>query len=141
MLWSRISDNASNERWARVLRRICQAEFFGQYLEERARFDSWREDRKAQKAGRAKRCRTARKGKEIDASPLSHPLEEYINLCFLETILQKGDDLSKEAMLARSKAKKKFDNLLGKNEPWVRLNRRYGKGLVAVVPNDLRDEQ
>ena len=43
-----------------------------------------------------------------------------------ERILQKGNNLSKEAMLARSKVKKKFDNLLGKNEPWVRLNQRYG---------------
>jgi hypothetical protein len=85
MLWSRIGDNARNERWARVLRRICQAEFFGQYLEERASFDRWKENWKAQRRERAKRCRTTRKGKEIDVSPLSHPLEEYVDLCFLET--------------------------------------------------------
>jgi hypothetical protein len=31
MLWSRIGDNTENQRWATALRRIYQAEFFGQY--------------------------------------------------------------------------------------------------------------
>ena len=82
MLWSRIGANAKNERWNTVLRRIYQAEFFGQYLEERARFDNW----KAQKAERAKRCRTTCT-EETDAEPPSHPLEEYVDLCFPKTIL------------------------------------------------------
>jgi hypothetical protein len=29
---------------------------------------------------------------------LYHPLEEYVDLCFLKTILQNGDDLSEKAM-------------------------------------------
>jgi hypothetical protein len=54
------------------------------------------------------------------------------------SLKRKGDDLFEEAMLARSKAKK-FDNLLRKNEPWIRLSRRFRKGVVAVAPDDLRD--
>jgi len=135
MLWLCIGNNAKKERWATALRRIYQAEFFGQYLEERARFDNW----KAQKAERAKRCRTTLE--ETVAEPPSHPLEEYVDLCFPGTILQEGDDMSEEVMFARNKAKKKFENLVQKNEPWVRLNQRFGKGVIVLTPNDLRDEQ
>ena len=49
--------------------------------------------------------------------------------------------MSEEAMSARNKAKKKFENLVQKNEPWVRFNQRFGKGVIALTPNELRDEQ
>jgi hypothetical protein len=73
-LWVCIGNNEKNERWATILKRICQAEFFGQYLEDRARFNQWKEQRKVQR----EHYRTTLNGIKEDASPLSHPLTEYV---------------------------------------------------------------
>ena len=44
-------------------------------------------------------------------------------------------------MFAQNKAKKKFENLVQKNEPWVWFNQCFGKGVITLTPNDLQDEQ
>jgi hypothetical protein len=132
MLWLCIGDNEQSERWATVMKRICQAEFFGQYLAERARFKQWKEHKEL--------GRIIIDGKEEDALPPSHPLPEYVDLCFPETILRDGEVASQVAKDNRDRAKKRFENMVQTMEPWVRFNQRFGKGVFVVTSIALRDE-
>ena len=127
MLWSCIGDNKKAERWARVLQRICQAEFLGQYLDERSRFTQWQEEKQRQKRDGAD-CRATldNAGEEP-----SHPLAEYVDLCFPPTGIE--DD--------REKAKKKFENFIYAEEPWVKFNERFGKGIFIFTSAAFRTEQ
>ena len=127
LLWSCIGDSENMERWATVLQRICQAEFFGQYLDERTWYNEWKEQTRQKKVGR----RRPALGKPLeDLSPLSHPLAEYVDLCF-----PKATDSNRE------KAKKKFENLVQTKEPWVKFGRRFGTAVFVVISAVLRDEQ
>lgn len=128
MLWSCIGDNEKMERWAIVLQRICQAEFFGQYLDERLRFTQWQKEKRRQKRNGAD-CRATFDKAGEDAPP-SHPLAEYVDLCFPTEIEDN-----------REKAKKKFENLVYTKEPWVKFNKRFGKGIFIFTSAAFRDEQ
>ena len=61
---------------------------------------------------------------------LSHPLAEYVDLCFPPTGIE--DDWEK--------AKKKFENFVYAKEPWVKFNERFGKGIFIFTFAAFRTE-
>lgn len=66
---------------------------------------------------------------EVVPVPL-HPLAEYVDLC-----------IPNEVESNRSKAKKRFENMVQTKEPWVKMARRFDIGIFVVFSAALCDEK
>jgi hypothetical protein len=115
------------ERWAQSLKRMSQGELIRLYNIDTERFD------KQQKQ------RTCLGGTEANAS--QHPIEEYVDLFFPETIMWNGEVPSQKAITARKDRKKDFKNMVQTKKPWVEFNERYGKGVFPLLAEGLKEDQ
>ena len=125
VLWSLIDTNENQERWSRVLQRMCRVEVVNQYLEDRAK---WREQL---------RNKARRRKHKTGTPPVLNPIEEYIDICFPTIVVQEGSGISADNRAKRARAKKRFENVVQTSEPWVRFNQRYGFGIMPLIPDNL----
>ena len=88
-----IGINQKTERWAKSLKRICKGTLIGLYNDERERFNKRKRQRNLFPA-------THSDGEETGSS-LPDPIEEYIDLCFPETVIQPGEAVSSDAFETR----------------------------------------
>ena len=132
-LWMCIGVNQKTERWAKSLKRICEGTLVGLYNDERERFDERKRQRNLFPA-------IYGDGEESGLS-LPDPIEEYVDLCFPETVMRPGEAASSDAFETRRRGKRRFENMVQRKKPWVMINRRYGKGVFPLLSKSLQEDQ
>lgn len=109
---------------ARLRKRVYLVELIGNYIDEKEVWNAWKAEprRKRRKIGRR----------------LS-PLGRYTNLLFPETMGWKDTRSGTTKAALRQQAKNKLEYWVSLGEPLVMLARRYGVGVLAVLPKKMTD--
>jgi hypothetical protein len=132
-LWRCVGTEKTSERWTQGIRRICHGSLVGEYKRDKEAFV----ERNNQKSF----CPAAYSGSGEDASPLPHPIEEYVDVFSPETIMRHGEVASEGIIARRREAKRQFQKMAQKKKPWEMIVGRYGIGLFHLFPSHLLDDQ
>ncbi|RFU23676.1 hypothetical protein B7463_g12661, partial [Scytalidium lignicola] len=113
----------------RISKRVALAELVGRYIDER----------EARRAVPKKRRKTQ--------LPRSSPKDRFTDLLFPETVKYSGHlskdmttQVSKKEKCPRAKAKEKLDYWIRLGEPLARMARRFGYGVLSLLPDNLTDK-
>jgi hypothetical protein len=69
------------------------------------------------------------------------PINRFVNILFPETTTYEGEHISQEKKVKRLAAKEKFEWWIRCGEPWARMFRRFGYGIILLVSNKLSNEK
>ena len=127
-----IVHNKKSTNWTKIMRICGEAEFFGQYLDERGRFDHWKEHRDL--------GLVLPDGADENTPPPSHPLAEYVDLYCSKLFGQDKEVESPDTKRQRAIVKRQFENEVFTKERWVRINRRFGMGGLAFITKAISKE-
>lgn len=123
-LWRNVGTEMTSKRWTKGMRRIRYGSLIVEYKRDKEAFVEWNNQKRFIQA--------ASSGSGEDASPLPHPIEEYLDVFFPETITPYG-------AVYRQEAKTLFQRLAQRKKPWEMIVRRYGTGLFHLFPTHLLD--
>jgi len=73
--------------------------------------------------------------------PQGSLINDFVDLLFPETINNSGQRASKRQRKARKEAEMTVKNWLQLGEPWAALIDRFGLGILAVIPEDITDDE
>ena len=132
-LWRSVGTETTSKRWTKGMRRIRYGSLVAEYKCDKEAFVEWNNQKSLFQA--------ASSGSGEDASPLLHPIEEYLDVFFPETIMGHGEVASQHTIAYRQEAKTLFQKLVQKKKPWEMIVRRYGTGLFHLFPTHLLDDQ
>jgi hypothetical protein len=132
-LWRSVGTETTSKRWTKGMRRIRYGSLVVEYKRDKEAFVEWNNQKSFFLA--------ASSGSGEDASPLPHPIEEYVDVFFPETIMRHGEVASQHTIAYRQEAKTLFQKLVQKKKPWEMIVRRYGTGLFHLFPTHLLDDQ
>jgi hypothetical protein len=125
-LWHNVGTESTCKRWTKGMRRIRYGSLVVEYKRDRDAVVEWNSQKRLIQA--------VISGSGEDASPLPHPIKQYLDVLFPETTMRNG-------VIYRQESKILFQQLVQKKKPWEMIVRRYGTGLLHLLPTHLLDDQ